>query len=226
MKKDFFKALFKTAVTAAMVAAIFIGTGKDAKAVTFIPVPENAFDYMKYAAENPDVAAAFGEDAAALYNHYVTYGINEGRKAYYTDGTAMPTPGTPVNQPVMLALVNADRAAAGVSPLTWDDELAVYALQRAAEVSANYHSAAYAAAEAAGNNEAARSAAHSGIRRQTGENALLDWSVICATSADARWINSPSHHDNRRLPGITKYAAASYVDPLTGHDTWVELIEY
>ena len=43
------------------------------------------FDYVRYAAENPDVAVALGQDAAALYNHYVNYGIKEGRGSYSTD---------------------------------------------------------------------------------------------------------------------------------------------
>lgn len=40
------------------------------------------FDYMRYAAENPDVAALFGQDADALYEHYINYGIREGRGIY------------------------------------------------------------------------------------------------------------------------------------------------
>lgn len=46
------------------------------------------FDYMRYAAENPDVAAVFGQDAAALYGHYVNNGIREGRKGYSTNDLA------------------------------------------------------------------------------------------------------------------------------------------
>lgn len=46
------------------------------------------FDYMRYAAENSDVAAIFGQDAAALYNHYVNNGIKEGRRGYATDDLA------------------------------------------------------------------------------------------------------------------------------------------
>ena len=38
------------------------------------------FDAEYYAANNPDVAAALGTDEAALYNHYVNHGKNEGRK--------------------------------------------------------------------------------------------------------------------------------------------------
>ena len=40
------------------------------------------FDPEFYAETYPDVKAAFGNDEAALYNHYVTYGKSEGRKPY------------------------------------------------------------------------------------------------------------------------------------------------
>lgn len=37
------------------------------------------FDAEYYAEQNPDVAAACGTDEEALYQHYMTYGIKEGR---------------------------------------------------------------------------------------------------------------------------------------------------
>ena len=37
------------------------------------------FDANLYAKAYPDVAAAYGNDSEALWNHYVTHGINEGR---------------------------------------------------------------------------------------------------------------------------------------------------
>ena len=40
------------------------------------------FDAEYYAATYPDVAQALGTDESALYQHYQTYGKNEGRKAY------------------------------------------------------------------------------------------------------------------------------------------------
>lgn len=58
--------------------------------------------------------------------------------AYYTDETALSAPLIPANQPAMLALVNADKAA--------------------------------------------RLTAHSGIRHQTGENTLMEWSAACVCS--------------------------------------------
>lgn len=42
------------------------------------------FDYVRYANENPDLAAAFGVDRNALYQHYINYGIVEGRLGYST----------------------------------------------------------------------------------------------------------------------------------------------
>lgn len=39
------------------------------------------FDAQYYHDAYPDVAAAFGNDSAALFNHFVTYGVNEGRSA-------------------------------------------------------------------------------------------------------------------------------------------------
>jgi hypothetical protein len=42
----------------------------------------NDFDYERYAYENPDVVAVLGGDNVSLYQHYTTYGINEGRKGY------------------------------------------------------------------------------------------------------------------------------------------------
>lgn len=48
-------------------------------------IKESEFDYVRYANENPDLAAAFGVDRSTLYQHYVSYGIAEGRKGYSTN---------------------------------------------------------------------------------------------------------------------------------------------
>lgn len=42
-----------------------------------------SFDYVAYADRYADVKEAFGYNRAALYNHYLTYGINEGRIAEF-----------------------------------------------------------------------------------------------------------------------------------------------
>ena len=43
------------------------------------------FDAVRYANEYPDLKNAFGNDKNALYNHYVNYGVKEGRLAWSTD---------------------------------------------------------------------------------------------------------------------------------------------
>lgn len=45
------------------------------------------FNHVTYADTYPDLKAVFGYDAAALYNHYMTYGKAEGRVAVFTEGT-------------------------------------------------------------------------------------------------------------------------------------------
>ena len=49
------------------------------------------FDYKAYADTYPDLKAAFGYDAAALYNHYVNNGKAEGRVAFFTAAVTAPT---------------------------------------------------------------------------------------------------------------------------------------
>ncbi|MDE7274501.1 MAG: hypothetical protein K2N95_15855 [Lachnospiraceae bacterium] len=48
-------------------------------------IDEQSFDYARYAAEYPDATAYCGLDPHALYQHYMTVGLLEGRKAYSTN---------------------------------------------------------------------------------------------------------------------------------------------
>ena len=53
----------------------------------------NDFDPAYYAARYPDVAAAYGTDSAALYKHYLQYGMAENRfKNAYEEATGIITP--------------------------------------------------------------------------------------------------------------------------------------
>lgn len=44
-----------------------------------------AFDHTAYADRYPDLKAAFGYDKEALYRHYMTYGVKEGRIAEFAE---------------------------------------------------------------------------------------------------------------------------------------------
>ncbi len=69
-----------------------------ASALQALPaVAAEAFDPVFYAASNPDVVAVLGTDPQALLNHYLNYGIREGRLPYEgaqpgaaVDGIASP----------------------------------------------------------------------------------------------------------------------------------------
>ncbi len=52
--------------------------------VAMATVTKANFDYVRYANDYPDVKAAFGLNADALYRHYTTFGVKEGRVAYAT----------------------------------------------------------------------------------------------------------------------------------------------
>lgn len=184
-------------------------------------VAEITFDSARYAADYPDLAAAFGNDKNALYNHYITNGIKEGRKAYYTDGTPIAIPGVSVSHPEMLDLVNADRAANGAAALTWNAELEAHGLERVKVVLANYQSPEYW--EAYNNGEPTGIIAHRGHVYQ--ENALLQWSPETAVYSNSIWIESEGHHDVRTDIEYTQYASISYIDPATGQEAWIELFQ-
>ena len=75
------------------------------------------FDAAYYAATYPDVAAAVGNDEAALYNHYVNYGVNEGRTPYAVgpkvmeDGNLFDAVYYATTYPDVVAALGADEVA-------------------------------------------------------------------------------------------------------------------
>lgn len=60
-------------------------------------IMQNGFDPVFYANHNPDVVAVFGKDPQLLYQHYILFGKNEGRKphsVYDTTSTGTASTGT------------------------------------------------------------------------------------------------------------------------------------
>ena len=74
------KKVRRTIVTALSIAVI-AGSSLTAYAAPEVMPDGTTFDAEFYAANNPDVVAAYGTDTAALYRHYVEFGKAEGRKA-------------------------------------------------------------------------------------------------------------------------------------------------
>ena len=66
-------------ITVLTIAAI-AGSSLTAYAAPAVMPDGTTFDAEFYAANNPDVVAVYGTDAAALYQHYVDHGKAEGRK--------------------------------------------------------------------------------------------------------------------------------------------------
>jgi len=79
----------KRKVVMGIVAALCLGNGMTAFAAPETMPDGTVFDAEYYAQTYPDVVAALGTDAGAMYQHYVTFGRNEGRLAY---DMAVPLP--------------------------------------------------------------------------------------------------------------------------------------
>lgn len=97
MKKKIKKIIMTFAMVLMVMAAV--------KATTIEAKAAELFDPIYYAQTYPDVAAALGTDAEALYNHYVNFGQKEGRIPYaggqpgeMVDGIANATAETPAVQ--------------------------------------------------------------------------------------------------------------------------------
>lgn len=223
MKKNIVKTMLKAAATTAMVAAMFVGGNKmEAKAGEVLSIEE--FAAMKgvtvEAVGNSDELLdeygrlALGEES---YNYVVATISND-----WKNGTFQAT--VTNRHEDMLDLVNADRANYGAGNLAWNADLEAIANQRAWEVMCNAQTAAYVSALNTGDYETQCALIHSGMREGTSENAIVSYYTgVTSVTANANWIASEGHHVERINAGYTQYAAASYTDPLTGMETWVEV---
>lgn len=68
--------VYKNALAFAAVISVFVGSSISASAEGLSDV----FDADYYAKQNPDIVAVLGADPVVLLNHFVTYGVNEGRQ--------------------------------------------------------------------------------------------------------------------------------------------------
>lgn len=91
--------------------------GRKATATSTTPASttyQDNFDPVFYANTYPDLKAAFGNDAKALYNHYITCGKAEGRKgcassvATTVTNSSVPVKTPPIVEKMATALANYD----------------------------------------------------------------------------------------------------------------------
>lgn len=220
MKKNILKGI----LTVAAVATVMIGGNK---------MTANAMTIEDFAAWGGLTVEQVKADAE-LYSFYqdikgddISLWMDDGSASVATAGTVATPAGVAVSHPEMLALVNTDREANGAGALVYSTDLEVIATQRAVEVMANFQSTEMANAIAANDFNAQCRIGHQGVRAGTSENAIWLTSYGCETAdtANIDWINSAGHHSTRIRAGWTQYAAASYVDPVTGQETWVEVFK-
>lgn len=235
MKKNIVKTMLKAAATTAMVAAMFVGGNTlEAKACWLGCVlpngecicgecfyketgldalqPENEYAFELWTCEKEGYT---GEAAIARKKEIDNAIISIGYSLSNMDIKSHNN---------MLNLVNADRNANGAGNLTWNADLELVARQRAYEVYLNAQSAEYVNALNSGDYATQAAIVHNGSREGIRENAIVSlYSGVAEETANQNWIASNGHHVVRINAGYTQYAAASYTDPLTGVETWVEV---
>lgn len=134
--------------------ALFAGMGISADAATITLPGGIVFDSDYYADKYPDVAAILGRIPEVLAQHYLKYGKAEGRQpnggsqaqaGQQGQQTANPQPLPTQDQTQVVSevkqvldIVNRERAANGLSALSWHDGLAQAADLRAQECTQSF----------------------------------------------------------------------------------------
>ncbi len=184
--------------------------------LTDLTVPNEEFDATFYAYANPDVVAALGTNADVLYQHYIQYGKAEGRLGKVP--TAQKNGGIVSENSYarqVLDIVNRERAAVGLSALSWSDELANAANIRAKEmVILCEHTRPNGTSCFTVFDEC-------GIKyRCAGEN--IAWGQTTPEEVMEDWMNSPEHRANI-LKGDYGKLGVSYLVTENGWRYWAQL---
>lgn len=218
MKKN----IVKMVLTTALVATAIIGSNKlEAKAMTIEEFSQFTGVPVEVITSDPAMVAMYedvkNEDASVWLN-----GAEPTAQVVTAPVATTPTTaGVAVSHQEMLALVNADRTANGAGNLAWNADLEAYCISRLPVAMNNIHSPEMAEAKAKGLNTSA--IAHKGYTER--ENLTCAYAAFGTCTAESRnecWIKSAGHHSARIGIGYTQYACASYVDPATGDEVWIE----
>ncbi|MBD5481041.1 MAG: hypothetical protein HDR15_00705 [Lachnospiraceae bacterium] len=77
------KKFYSMVLAMVLMASVMFMDSIDTFAASAVPKQyESIFNAGYYAARYPDLAAVFGNDEAALFNHFVTCGMAEGRQSW------------------------------------------------------------------------------------------------------------------------------------------------
>lgn len=181
-------------------------TGKDSL--------EDAYAYSVWATKRQDPTMSDAEVYASVADAQSKLGA----------GLTALEVSTTVSHTNLLNMVNADRTANGAGNLAWNADLEAVARQRAYEVYQNAQSAEYVNALNTGDYAAQAAIVHTGSREGMRENAIVSlYTGVAEKTVNQNWIASEGHHAVRVSAGYTQYACASYTDPFTGVETWVEV---
>ena len=101
------------------------------------PDTQAQFDAVFYAKQYPDVAAVYGADPIALYNHYINNGYYEGRLGHAGALAYLPESKYAMR---VLELINMHRKEEAMGELNYSFEMANAAMVRAKELKENYSS--------------------------------------------------------------------------------------
>lgn len=203
----------KGTITAAMTGIMILGSTMTVCAQP-VTIGDVTFDAEYYAAHNPDVVAALGTDANALFQHYIAFGQAEGRLPYEIKETVATEASTYVEQ--VVALVNAERAKAGVPMLTIDP-----AVMAAADVRAKENTVEYSHTRPDG-RKCATALKDLGISyRGYGENIAFGQKTPEEVMTD--WMNSDGHRANILNPKF-KNIGVGYCEGDTKY--WVQMFTY
>lgn len=220
MKKNFVKMV----LTTALVATAIIGSNKlEAKAMTIEEFSQFTGVPVEVIMSDPAMVAMYedvkNEDASVWLNGAEP----TAQVATAPVATTSTVAGVAVSHQEMLALVNADRTANGSGNLAWNADLEAYCISRLPVAVNNFHSVEYANAKASGDYAAQCAIGHAGFTER--ENLACAYGAFGTCVAEGRneaWIKSAGHHRERLKAGFTQYACASYVDPATGDEVWIE----
>ncbi len=215
-------------LTTILSVAIVLAGSMTVSAAPAVMENGTVFDAEFYAQTYPDVVAVFGTDAGALYQHYLTCGMAEGRLATNpavqlsnaeTASTAeteaaSANSAVPYDDGAIWELTNTQRTAAGLPALTWDNSLWSSATLRAFEISGFY---SHTRPDGSSCFTAVSPDLHLYIM---GENIAMGQrspeEVVTA------WMNSESHRENIMDPEFNRIGTACYRDA-RGRAHWVQM---